>query len=274
MTLQYPEKLDTSDEYVIFQSHEYRSNQSGKTGPSTGEIVRLYMPSNTPATSQENGFNQKNFVGPMGNIVRGVFEEVGTAVTDENYSFNRGSSSFLSRIQGASNGNLGMLGDTVGQQMLEMGSAMVGSNANAILNLSRNPSVYNPNVELLYQGPKVRGFGFNFPMQPTSSTEAQKIAQIIKHFKIRSAAEEKGNFLKIPDVWQVTYMKGGSPHPYLNQFKLAVCTNVIVTTGSGIDAYASFADGFPINATMNLSFSEVDVILRKDHQDSTSQFGY
>lgn len=274
-SLQYPSTLNVGDEYITFQSHEYRTNQTGQVGPPTGPAVRLYMPSNVPATSNTNGFEQKAFVGPLGNLVRAGFTEIGNAAQQgDDYKFtSAGASRFVERVQGGSDSMMQAGGALATQVGLNMAGGMMQTDANVILNMSDDPAIYNPNIELMYKGPGLRSFGFNFPMQPTSAEEAQSIAAIVRHFKERTAADARGAFLKVPDVWKVTYMKGSSAHPYHNEWKVAACTNVNVQTGSGVDAYASFIDGFPMNAVLNITFTEVDVVLRRDQQNSNSLFG-
>ena len=44
-------------------------------------------------------------------------------------------------------------------------------------------TVLNPNMELLFTGPRLRTFAFNFKMTPRSEPEAREIREIIKTFK-------------------------------------------------------------------------------------------
>ena len=48
-------------------------------------------------------------------------------------------------------------------------------------------TVVNPNLELLFSGPRLRTFQFNFTLTPRSEEEATMVRKIIKFFKRTSA---------------------------------------------------------------------------------------
>ena len=123
---------------------------------------------------------------------------------------------------------------TIGQTTLQ--AYFASQAANALLggsdfnqNLSRaTGAVFNSNTELLFSGVSLRsGFSFSFDMVPRSKKESDEIKDIIRFFKSESAAQKgstsdaaAGLFLKSPSVFQLKYMSGGKPHPFLNQFKI------------------------------------------------------
>ena len=64
--------------------------------------------------------------------------------------------------------------------------------------------IFNPNMELLFNGPTLRSFRFSFKMTPRSSAEAEQIKLIIRSFKRNMAPKtaasanksgSRGNFL-------------------------------------------------------------------------------
>ena len=69
-------------------------------------------------------------------------------------------------------------------------------------------------------------------------------------------------------------MSNGGMHKYMNQFKRAVLSAVDVTANQSSDMHATFVDGMPISHSLGLSFEEVDIIMREDHEKSTSFQGY
>ena len=90
---------------------------------------------------------------------------------------------------------------------------------NQLMALSRG-EIFNPNVELLYQGPKVRGFNFNYTFVPKSQAEAEEVNRIVMEFKKWSSPENTDNgMFKVPHVWQVTYMTGGQQNQNMNALR-------------------------------------------------------
>ena len=130
--------------------------------------------------------------------------------------------------------------------------------------------IMNPNMELLFNGPSLRSFGFTFKLSPRSPQEAQKVIQIIRFFKqgmavIRSESEF---FLKAPHTFQLEYLNAGSPHKYLNKFKECALQNATVQyTPDG--NYNTFSDGVMNSYSMQLTFNELEPIFNDDYEKDT-----
>ena len=151
---------------------------------------------------------------------------------------------------------------------------LFGANTSAAGVLARSSGqILNPNTELLFNGVKLRSFNFTFNLAPRNQDEAKDIKQIVKIFKTNMAPNTgsgtgglKGLFLKSPNVFQLQYMKGGQPHPYLNKFVVAALTNMQVNyTGSG--TYMTYRDGMPVHMIMTLSFQELSPIYAEDQEN-------
>jgi hypothetical protein len=141
-------------------------------------------------------------------------------------------------------------------------------------------TVFNSNIELLFSGITLRQpFTFAYDIVPRSEREATEVKNIIKKFKIHSAAKKgtvaegaAGLFLKAPEVFRIEYMSGGSPHPYLNRFKMCALMNITVNyTGSG--TYATYSDATPVHMTMALTFRELTPIYAEDYETGTGSQG-
>ena len=141
-------------------------------------------------------------------------------------------------------------------------------------------AVFNSNIELLFDGIALRQpFTFAYDIVPRSEREAIEVKQIIRKFKIHSAAKKgtvaegaAGLFLKAPEVFKIEYMSGGSPHPYLNRFKMCALMNITVNyTGSG--TYATYSDATPVHMTMALTFRELTPIYAEDYETGTGSQG-
>ena len=59
----------------------------------------------------------------------------------------------------------------------------LGANVSAADLLARQTGqIFNPNMELLFNGPTLRSFSFSFKMTPRSPSEAQECKNIIRSF--------------------------------------------------------------------------------------------
>lgn len=142
--------------------------------------------------------------------------------------------------------------------------------------------ILNPNVELLFTGFEMRTFGLNFLMSPKNKDEAEMIRDIVTTFKraslprlgaspgntvnnvfgnAKGEAEENSNsnFIGVPNLCIVKFMKGKAEHPYLVQYKPCAITNVkIVYTPDG--AYATYRDGSPVATKLTVTFAETKLV--------------
>ena len=132
-------------------------------------------------------------------------------------------------------------------------------------------SIINPNMELLFNGPTLRQFKFQFKMTPRDQPEAQMCRSIIKAFKRHMAPSGgKDIFLNTPDIFELSYQ--GKAKDYLNRFKLCALTNMSVNyTGEG--NYATYEDGAPVSMIMDLAFQELSPVYAEDY-DGVGGVGY
>ena len=152
----------------------------------------------------------------------------------------------------------------------------LGGNVSAADLLARQTGqIFNPNMELLFNGPTLRSFSFSFKMTPRSPEEAQECKNIIRSFKSNMATKTKntgsiggsGMFLKTPNVFELRYKKGGRDHPFLHRFKQCFLTNVSVNyTGEGV--YTTYDDATPVSMQIDLSFKELEPIYDVDYDDA------
>jgi hypothetical protein len=266
MTLRYP--IDGTGDWVTFQAHEYRSNASGGNGQPAGAAIVLYMPNSTPTVTNGQTWESKKFEGPMGVAAREIGVAVAGGATDGlGKGLTEGGYGVVDGLKAAA-GQIKNLPDIARQGAITAAGQFAGTSANQIMALSRG-KVFNPNIELLYEGPNVRSFNFNFNFIPKSASEAARVAAIILQFKKLSAPLQVSQMYEIPKVWQVSYSGvGGS---WMNKFKKAAMTSISVQYNAGLDQHATFSNGFPIRTDIQMSFQEVDVITRNDH---TGPMGY
>lgn len=127
--------------------------------------------------------------------------------------------------------------------------------------------VLNKNLELLFKGPKLRQFSFNFTFTPRSNKEAETIRKMIRFFKKSMAPEvsPQSLFLYTPDIFQIKYIhNSGNDHPYLNRFKPCALTNFSANYTPG-NSYMTYKDGSMTQYTVTMTFSELEPIYQNDH---------
>jgi hypothetical protein len=155
----------------------------------------------------------------------------------------------------------------------------VGGNVSGAQLVSRaTGQVFNPNLELLFEGVNLRTFPFSFELFPRNKKEGEEIMKIIRTLKTSMSARKKANkgqkglFIGAPDVFQLTYMKGNDIHPFLNTFlPMALTSFNIVYTGS--NTYSTFYDGTPTHMRMDLTFKELSPVYSEDYE-GTIGVGY
>ena len=196
----------------------------------------------------------------------------------------------LEKIKGDIGGNL-TAGDTdslidaakMGLTVKATSSAMgiFGANVSPEQLLARSSGqIFNPNLELLFNGPSLRSFSFSFKMTPRSAQEARQCKLIIRSFKQNMAPKTGGDtiggsaiFMKTPNLFELRYRKGNSDHPFLNKFKQCFLTNVAVNyTGEGV--YATYDDATPISMQLDLQFKEIEPIYFDDYDQSPQGVGF
>ena len=146
----------------------------------------------------------------------------------------------------------------------------IGLSVDQVLARTRG-QVVNNNLELLFQGPVLRPFNFNFKLSPRDDTEAQSIRSIIRFFKQGMApSRSQGNlFLKAPHMFEIEYItrgEKGTKHPSLNSFKTCACIGFAVNyTPDG--TYNTFDDpGASMTAyDLRMQFKELDPVYNEDY---------
>ena len=155
-------------------------------------------------------------------------------------------------------------------------NSLIGGNMTFNQLLARNQGeIINPNMELLFSGPTLRNFSFNFKLTPRYKKEAEVIRTIIKAFKRNMAPKGSGGtMLRTPNIFQIDYL--GRARNYLNRMKLCALKGVAVNyTGDG--TFATYQDGAPISSSMTLQFQELTPVYNEDYagyDDNTDGVGY
>ena len=251
--LRYP--LDKMPElgydHVTFTAYNY---QAGALISSTGEervgnaITKISLPI-LPNIEESNGVDWGK---DKMNIIQAKAAEVARSAIGAN-DFGEGLSNLLSGTGQAVQELLAQPGlrDAI---IAHFAGQAVGANV-----LGRTGgAVLNPNLELLFTGPQLRTFNFNFKFRPRFKEENEEIRKIIKAFKRnmhpqRSAGEM---FLLTPNIFKIKYYHDDVPHPYLNEIKPCALVNFKVNYTPD-NNYMTYGDGGMTGYDVTMSFSEL-----------------
>lgn len=138
-------------------------------------------------------------------------------------------------------------------------------------------AVINNNLELLFQGPTLRTFQYNYKFTPRDPDESIVVKNIIKTLKTEMSVDKGGNgiFLTSPNVFELKYFFGETKqeHPFLNKIKLCALTNLSVDyTPDG--SYMTFSDGSMTSYNVSMQFSELEPIYKQDQVEASNVMGY
>ena len=165
--------------------------------------------------------------------------------------------------------------DILKKQLTTTAVGMLGGNITVDQLMAReNGEVFNPNMELLFNGPTLRNFKFSYKMMPRSEQEAEQVRLIIRSFKSNMAVKTKASsgqggsfFLKTPNIFELRYRTGNQDHPFLHKFKQCFLTDISVNY-TGEASHMTYADGTPVSMVMDLTFKELEPIYDVDYDDT------
>ena len=140
--------------------------------------------------------------------------------------------------------------------------------------------VINPNLELLFNGPSLRSFGFSYKMSPRNEPESIMIKKIIRMFKQSMAAQRSTSnlFLQTPNTYRLQFITGGSTeHEFLPKIKECALTSFNVNYAAD-GTYATFGNTSPVAYELQFSFQELVPIFNDDYtnldKDEDTRIGF
>ena len=138
--------------------------------------------------------------------------------------------------------------------------------------------VINPNLELLFSGPNLRSFSFNFTLTPRDAEEARIVRKMIRAMKRNMTPQrsEQNLFLESPRVFELEYIFGDNneEHPFMNKFKPCACTAFTVNyTPDG--SYMTYRNEPSMTAyQLTMSFGEIEPIYSDEYDDNEQNMGF
>ena len=156
----------------------------------------------------------------------------------------------------------------------------------AAININTDPNQFitratgraiNPNLELLFAGPKLRSFQFSFQFAPQNIEDAAVTRRIMRFFKqgmLPSRAASSDLFLMSPNVFRLAFMNGAQKIRSLNSFKMCALTTCQINfTPDG--TYQAYDDpsviSQPVRSQMTLGFTELTPIFHDDYDMTSSR---
>ena len=277
----FPTGIESNgQDYIEFTSLKYTakapSTSGGRVGFSASEQMKSKKPLKRIILPIPGGITDNNSVdwgsGSMtavdmakANIALGTFEEGG-----------EGFSKAVEEMGGVVEGNK----DDIKKALKDRLAGSITGTGDQLM--KRAGQVMNPNMELLFNGPSLRSFGFTFKLSPRTSKEAKDVAKIIRCFKEAMAPKTTGSnlFLKSPNTWRIRYMnQEAREHQYLNRFKeCAMMSSSVNYTPDG--SYATYepdanGSGSMVSYQLTLNFQELEPVFDSDYKDlSNDVIGY
>lgn len=301
-SLRYPDDIAVTGEshYVLFTFKKYTppfsaKAQSSNTSAANALIaynrstnnledadhpqILLYMPEGVAASYKTN-WDGKAF----GNVAAGILRTAGKAA-EGNY---------IAAIK--------QIKDT-GEQAVKNATATLGAAGISALakTLTKDSigvqdifssiggAILNPNVELIFGGNELRTLQLTFKMVPYNKTEAETIDTIVKTFKkamlpklnhqnsgtfwgalagtasssYQSQNEYGSGFIGVPDLVQISFMRGGTENKKVTKYKVCSITDFDVNY-SPDGVYAVGPDGYPVATEIRVNFMETKLVYNED----------
>ena len=275
-TLRYPQKkIRDKDDWMMINIYQYKPGSFSSSGFSVGaggaqgsiiQTILLPIPVNLPPNNLmtpwgESRLNPLEVAGMTiaGNAIKDPAEGLDALIKSGK------------EVRNVAGSNTAIKGATIA--MASAAVQQLGGNLSPQQALSRFAGItFNENVELTFNGVQLRGPNtFEFLLTPRNEREKDTIRDIILSLKENmtpsqgTAGGVSGIFLNAPNVFEISYMKGGSKHPFLNQFKTTALQNLSVNFTP--QNYATYEDGTPVSVSVVLTFQELTPIYKEDYQN-------
>ena len=169
------------------------------------------------------------------------------------------------------------LGDIATQQFKTPETTNLVANALTSFALGLNPNellarteggIFNNNLALLFKGPTLRSFTFNFLISPRDQPESIEVQKIIRMFKQSSAVQrsESGLFLGAPHVYNVEFLTKGGTHTFLPRLKTCALEQFTVNYMPS-NSYMTYENSSMLAYSVGFRFKEIDPIFNDDYDE-------
>ena len=132
-------------------------------------------------------------------------------------------------------------------------------------------AIVNPNLELLFSGPTLRPFTFNYRFSPRDRGESIVVKKIIRMFKQSSAVQltPSNFFLRSPNTYRLQFFEGsstlGKEHAFLPHIK--ECALIAFSVNYTPDGtFMSYENSSMVSYDVTFAFQEIDPITSEDYK--------
>ena len=157
---------------------------------------------------------------------------------------------------------------TVGAVSSILTSLALNINPNELVSRTSG-AIFNNNLSLLFKGPTLRPFAFNFVISPRSEKESIQVMKIIRMFKQASAVQRTTNglFLGSPHIFKIEFLAGKTgTHKFLPRIKdcalLSFRVNYMPT-----NSYMTYENSSMVAYGLQFNFKEIDPIFNDDYDE-------
>lgn len=303
-TMAYPETIGNGQDYMVISIYEYKvpdvfsgggeitkdfnilggnNDISGRTFTEKKGSIVLPVPQNLVESNQTNwGENSLNslaagLMGPAAGIVKDIaggdpFGAGGKAMDAARKVFGGAATPAKTQIQQKL--TLGVAAQALKKFNINVDAEAYRARATG--------TVINPNLELLFNGPKLRAFQFAYRMNPRSIEEARQVRKIIKSLKKsmapkRALESADAFFLGAPNVFQIKFYHVNNNKKELSKSlpTLKTCALVNFTANYTADGfYSAYFDGQPVSVEINMSFAELTPIYNDHYSIDQDNVGF
>ena len=275
--LRYPSATFSSEayDYIQISAHQYKSPGADanyqqlvggdRLGALIGTVALPMQPNLTETSTTGWGEDKLNsieaaFATAAGKGIDGIVND----------GLPAGLKATVSSLSGDTKAMFGEAGNEAFLKAYFAGQA-IGKNITA----RATGQIINPNLELLFNSPKLRTFSFNFTLTPRDEGESNTIKEIIRFFKknMNPHITQQSLYLYVPNIFQLQYMfAGGSEHPFLNRIKPCALTQFDVNYAPS-GRYSTYSDGSMTQYDLTMQFGELAPVYQSD-QDQAGGTGY
>lgn len=277
--LQYPEDLDTSEQYgknrVIFFINVTGESKLDKNSIYAKPVADI-PPSEYKATAGRKAVEEASVSTGLGTVsafrstlpLKRLKSAISLYIPNDlstSYGVSWGEEEDL-----AGSGVLAELGSDVAGGMKGFGDVVAAAAAAASAKVSQTVlksksiqkvtrSTQNTKKEQLFQGVDFRTINFSYQFAPKNEIEAANVLDIIRMFRHHMLPEfaDENQFVYIyPSEFEIKYFKGDQESEYLERHFTAVLTNCTINyTPNG--QFVTFENGMPSQINMTLTFKEL-----------------
>ena len=281
--LKYPSDMNGSQDYIQFSMLEYKPKDLIGNGLGAGDRPRVGFKRDgggrniigTCALPIQSGIRDNN-AADWGENRMNAMQLMGAQLALGGLEGGPEGSAAIDKATKAISENSGVAKEAVKQYFT---GKMVG--VQGILARTKGATI-NPNLELLFNGPTLRPFSFQFKLSARNKGEAEEIIRIIRFFKQGMAPiRTKGNlFLLAPHTFQVHFVHGATEdreHPYIGKMK-ECALKTFSTDYTPENNYTTLKDGFMTSYTITMEFVELEPVYNDDYTNldgnSDTQIGF